>query len=103
MNCKECQSVLEEYFDRELERYLNDAVSVILEECEACASALTQMSVEQDVFQSYGNQLEVPKDLWSGIEARIVSKPEAALRSQPTWAQRLFAVPRLSVPVAAAL
>jgi Putative zinc-finger len=104
MNCKECQSILDDYFDRELEHELSQAVSSHLEECEVCAAELNGLRAEHDVFQVYGAEPEVPDRLWANIEARLGSELGDVGHVTPrSWAARVFAVPRLSVPVTAAL
>jgi hypothetical protein len=101
MNCKECQSILEAYFDRELDQATADAVSLHLEQCAACMEELDLLATEQQAFSAYASEVEVPQELWSGVQARLVSQPDRI--EARSWIERLFAVPRISVPATAAL
>lgn len=107
MNCKESQLVLEEYLDGELERGQADAVARHLENCVNCMSAADSLRAEFAAYADYHPGIEVPRDLWTGVQARLrvdgsSQRSLSGARGQG-WLAGVFAAPRLSLPMTVAL
>ncbi len=107
MNCKESQLVLEEYLDGELDQGRADIVAQHLGNCMTCTSAANELRAEFAAYQNYNPAIEVPRDLWTGVQARLgadeSSHRELAGSRRGRWLGGLFAAPRISVPVTVAL
>jgi len=107
MNCKESQLVLEEYLDGELVQDQADAVAEHLRHCATCSAVLNEQRAELAAYQDYNAAIEVPGDLWHGVQSRLnvveasVSRPVS--RRIQGWFAGLFAAPRISLPVTLAL
>ncbi|HYO91662.1 MAG TPA: zf-HC2 domain-containing protein [Pyrinomonadaceae bacterium] len=107
MKCEDCQRVLEEYFDSELQEREAIEVRAHLMNCEACTSALASLADEQNVYALYERDVEVSPALWAGISARIREEERARQGSLiGRWRRQLaqaFATPRLSPALTFAL
>ena len=107
MTCEECQLVLEEYFDRELQQRAAADVSAHLDRCTQCRSTLDQLQTEQQLFLSYDRELEVRPSLWAGVHSRVseVHRTSNFSLTQPRWIafREFFSQMRLNVPVTVGL
>ena len=107
MNCKESQLVLEEYLDGELDQGRIDIVAQHLGNCMTCTLAANELRAEFAAYQNYNPAIEVPRDLWTGVRARLgvdeSSHRDLAGSRRGRWLGELFAAPRISVPVTVAL
>lgn len=107
MKCEDCQKVIEEYFDGELEERASIEVRAHLMNCEECAQQLESLNDEQNVYALYVRDVEVSPALWTGIAARIDEEKSGLKGSLITkWRRQLaaiFATPRLSPALTFAL
>jgi hypothetical protein len=107
MKCEDCQEVIEEYFDKELDERASVEVRAHLMNCEACARVFEVLNDEQNVYALYEREVEVSPALWTGIAARIAEEERARKGSLITrWRRQLreiFAAPRLSPALTFAL
>ena len=74
MRCEECQALVEEYFDRELDERTAGAVSIHIENCLSCSAALEQLTLEHRAYQSYGRELDVSPRLWVKVREQLAEK-----------------------------
>src|SRR5687768_7526193 len=79
MKCEECQVLVEEYFDGELDQRTARAVSVHMESCSSCHTALDQLSSEHRVYQSYDRDLDVSPAMWFNVQHRLAQKHQRRL------------------------
>lgn len=100
MNCKDCTELLETYFDGELDPQISEAISLHLATCQLCRSELNDLTNELAVYRRYESGVEVPAELWKGIEAGLFTNEPRGLTA---ILRRLFATPRFSLPATAAL
>src|SRR4051812_6087574 len=101
MKCEDCQRVLEEYFDAELDEQASIDVRAHLGSCEACALSLEALKDEQGFYALYRRDVEVTPALWAGVAARIREERGARKKAVRVagWRERLaliFGTPRLS-------
>lgn len=104
MKCEECQQLLEEYVDGELEIRVAAQVSAHASNCSDCSKVYQEFRQEQEAYTRYQRDIEVTPALWAGVEARI--RQEKAAPSSRGLRERLaglFATPRFSPALAAAL
>jgi len=104
MKCEECQALLEEYFDGELDQVVTGAVSLHVENCLPCSTTLQQLTLESQAFQSYERRLDVSPDLWARVRSEIgeESRPPALFGAwHPGLGKGLSR--RFSVPVTVGL
>jgi hypothetical protein len=71
MKCAECQELVQEYFDGELDQRAAAAVSVHLESCSSCSTELERLAFEQRAYQSYDRELDVSPALWVKVRERL--------------------------------
>ncbi len=110
MNCREVTSVLEEYFDGELDEHQRRQTAAHLVACATCAAAYAGLQREQELFMHYERDVEVTPQLWHGIQARIAGAQVApqlvavpfSVRIREWFASALIA-PRFSPALTAAL
>ena len=106
MKCKECQGLVEEYFDRELDQRTAGAVSVHVENCSSCSAALEQLTFEYQGYQRYDRELDVSPALWAKVRGRLAEENESQtftqFRSSQIEFSKLLSL-RFSVAVSAAL
>lgn len=106
MKCAECQSLVQEYFDGELDQPTAKLVLVHLENCSSCGALLEQLSSEHRTYQRYDRELEVSQALWVKTRAQLAGesgRPElTALRRSQVGFGRLLSL-RFSVAASAAL
>lgn len=74
MKCAECQALVQEYFDGELDQRAAAALSVHLESCSSCRSQLEQLAFEQRTYQSYDRELDVSPALWVKVRERLTKE-----------------------------
>jgi hypothetical protein len=105
MTCEECQLMLEEYFDSELQQPAAAGVSAHVERCAQCRSTLDQLQTEHQLFLSYDRELEVRPALWAGVQTRVAEATPINTRTQTHWAtfRMLFSEMRLNIPVTVGL
>ncbi len=107
MKCEDCQKVLDEYFDGELDERESVEVRAHLYNCEACSLEFEALKDEQNLYALYRRDVEVTPKLWAGVSARI-QEEKSAERTRPfaDWRKRLaelFGTPRLSPALTFAL
>jgi Putative zinc-finger len=105
MTCEECQQMLEEYFDGELQQPAAADVSAHVDRCAQCRSTLDQLQTEHRLFLSYDRELELRPALWAGVQTRVAEGTQTNTRTQTRWAtfSMLFSEMRLNVPVTVGL
>jgi hypothetical protein len=108
MKCEECQSLIEEYFDRELNSRREVTVAAHLAGCTACTATLEELRQQHSIYSRYDREVEVSPNLWAGIETRI-RIDKAAMETAPPvpgwrkWLNGMFAAPHISPAFAVAL
>jgi hypothetical protein len=107
MNCDQCQLILEEFVDGELDTQVGYTIDLHLQTCAACSLELQRVRTEAGVFASARIDLEATQALWLGVKARIVAEPRPAASLLggylPSWWTGMFSAPRFSVPATIAL
>jgi hypothetical protein len=102
MNCDQCQLILEEYLDGELDSQVAEMVSLHLQACSGCDEGWQHLRTEFEILSSARIDLDPSAGvLWSGVSAQL--NGESKLGRFPSWWNRMFSVPRLSVPAAVAI
>ena len=106
MKCAECQSLVQEYFDGELDQPTARVVLVHVENCLSCRAQLEQLTSEHETYQRYDRELEVSQALWVKTQAQLAGESgrqelKRFGRSQIEF-NRLLSL-RFSVAVSAAL
>ena len=106
MKCEECRVLVEEYFDGELDQPTARAVSVHIENCSSCYTALDQLSSEHRVYQSYDRDLDVSPAMWANVQERLAQEnkrpiPSLFSRSQAEFSKLISL--RFSVAASVAL
>lgn len=76
MRCEDCLTVIEEYFDGELDAAASRTVSAHLSACADCAAALDALVFEHDAYMRYERDVEVTPALWQGVRAAIAHEGE---------------------------
>ena len=71
MKCQECEPLIEEYLDGELDRRATESVRAHLSTCAACAEARDAIVAEGALYSAYEREVEVTPQLWGGVEARL--------------------------------
>lgn len=107
MKCRECEQVLEEHLDGELDARASAAVEAHLAACADCARAYDALLNEQSFYAAYERDIEVSPQMWRGIKARIGQQTtvgKASLRQRVSaLLAPLFNVPRFSPALTCAL
>jgi len=111
MKCEDCLSLIEEYFDAELNQQESAKVAEHLTACEICNEVYLSLEQEQQLYVHYQRDVEVTPALWQAVEASI--KQESARQKAPQSAGILeslrrfftetFHAPRFSPALAAML
>ena len=65
MNCDQCQLILEEYLDGELDSQVAEMVSLHLQACSGCDEEWQRLRTEFEILLSAKIDLD-PDALWSG-------------------------------------
>jgi hypothetical protein len=104
MKCEEFLSLIEEYFDGEMDEKRSRQVAAHLDVCRVCAAEYDRLRHEQEFYLSYERDIEVTPALWAGVQARIreekASEETGRIRQ---WLAGFFSAPRLSLVATAAL
>jgi hypothetical protein len=108
MKCRECEPLIEEYLDGELDRRAAEGVAAHLASCAACAGARDAAAAEGAFYAAYEREVEVTPQLWGGIEARIRAGrggvgEASLLRRISDWLAPLLTAPRFSPALTGAL
>lgn len=80
MKCEECLTVIEEYFDGELDRKTSELVTAHAAHCADCADALEALGAEQEIYARYERRdLEgvTTPALWQAVQSRISEEKHA--------------------------
>jgi hypothetical protein len=85
MKCDECQMLVQEYFDGELDPLTAAELSIHTESCSLCSAALEQLTLEQRIYQEYDRELDVSPALWMKVREQLA---EADSRQNRTWFRR---------------
>jgi hypothetical protein len=111
MKCEDCLSLIEEYFDAELNQQESAKVAEHLTACEICNEVYLSLEQEHQLYVHYQRNVEVTPALWQAVEASI--KQESAHQKNPQSAGILeslrrfftetFHAPRFSPALAAML
>jgi anti-sigma factor RsiW len=80
MKCEECQSLIESYFDGEIQEPEARRVAGHLAICAACAQAYQKLEREQDFYLRHESDDEVSPDFWANVLTQTAQ--EKALRSK---------------------
>ena len=94
MRCEECQSLLEEFFDEELDRPTAEAVRHHISGCAGCAGALDDLKSETALYAGYEREVQVTPNIWSDIQGRITQptgRSETSRQIQNQWIASLAA------------
>lgn len=110
MRCVDCQSVVEDYFDGELDEQTTEQVAQHLSACASCASLYSTLEDEQEVYLRYECDAQPAPDFWDNILSRAVAenaaRPSRHFSLFRDWfgsAVGRFNAPRLSPSLAALL
>ncbi|HYO63330.1 MAG TPA: zf-HC2 domain-containing protein [Pyrinomonadaceae bacterium] len=77
MRCEDCLTVVEEYFDGELNEETETRVAAHLAACAECSEALDALAEEQTLYARYDREIEPSPALWQAVSARIAEADEA--------------------------
>ena len=106
MKCAECQWLVQEYFDGELDQPAAKVVLVHLENCPSCGALLEQLSSEHRTYQRYDRELEVSQALWVRTQTQLARESArqelTPFRRSQIGFSRLLSL-RFSVAASAAL
>jgi hypothetical protein len=72
MNCKESISLLEDYFDRQVDAIADKHLTIHLNACDLCAGEYALLRREQEIYA--GCELQVAPEFWNGVRARITQE-----------------------------
>jgi hypothetical protein len=106
MKCEECQPLIEEYLDNELDDRNSGLVRTHVNSCRSCAEAFEKLRREQQVYGRYRRDIEVSPALWTAVIARIEQeeRPGPSLGSRISgWFASILHTPLMSPALAAAL
>jgi len=108
MKCQECEPLIEEFLDGELDTRAAGGVRAHLAACGACAEAHDAIVAEGTLYAAYEREVEVTPQLWGGVEARIragrgVEGEMGLLQRISRWLAPLLTAPRFSPALTGAL
>lgn len=107
MRCEECQTLIEEFVDLELEGKVANDVADHLAGCIQCTTVVRELRLEQETYAQYQPDIQVSPTLWAGIQQRLASERSASeiVQRESFWRRftSTFAVPRISGWATAAL
>jgi hypothetical protein len=109
MKCRDCELLLEEYFDGETDERRSAAMAAHLKTCAQCSGLYEGLAAEQSLFASYEREVDVSPALWAGVEARLRAEGVEAggkvgfLRRLSARLAPLLVAPRFSPAMTAAL
>lgn len=108
MKCQECEPLIEEFLDGELDTRAAGDVRAHLAACAACAEAHDAIVAEGTLYAAYEREVGVTPQLWGGVEARIragrrVEGEVGLLQRISRWLAPLLTAPRFSPALTGAL
>jgi hypothetical protein len=71
MKCDATQSLIEEYFDGQLDTHTASLVLTHIESCRSCNAELEKLDLEVRTYQTYGRGVDVSPALWANVRSRI--------------------------------
>jgi hypothetical protein len=71
MKCEDCLTVIEEYFDAELNEQESAKVAEHLTACGICNEVFQSLEQEQQLYVHYQRDVEISPGLWQGVQAGI--------------------------------
>jgi len=74
MKCEECQLLIEEYFDGELDSQKSASVSAHVSGCSECSEILEDLRCEQDFIFAAASVPEPSPEFWQRVQAGIDSE-----------------------------
>jgi Putative zinc-finger len=74
MSCAECQSVVEDYFDGELDEQTTEQVAQHLSACASCARLYEKLEGEQELYLRYECDAQPAPDFWDNVLARATEE-----------------------------
>jgi hypothetical protein len=86
MKCDACLSLIEEFFDDELEEAKAQSVGAHIARCAACREVLDQLEAENEFYITAQSSLEIRPAIWAGIESRIHGDTMAQGAKSSRWA-----------------
>jgi Putative zinc-finger len=81
MRCKECQPLIEQYFDGELAEPAAGLVAGHVAICASCARAYRRLEREQDFYLRHESDVEASPAFWPGVFAKMAQDQV----SRPSW------------------
>ena len=102
MNCEDWRSLVEEYFDGELDPNAALEVRHHLDRCASCSAVLESLSAEQSVYANFKSEVEISPELWAGVRQRLDADKPTGQRFG-SWLRSALALPPVSGPVAVGL
>ena len=106
MTCEEYQTLIEEYFDGELDQHTAGLLSPHIERCVTCSTQLEQLALENRAYQSYERGVDASRALWAKVHERIEEdRVQSSTSPGERWqldVSNLVAT-RFSIPVSAVL
>lgn len=111
MKCEDCLSIIEEYFDAELNQQEAAKVAAHLTTCETCNEVYLSLEQEQQLYVHYQRDVEVTPALWQAVQASIkqessrqeVRQSGGILKGLRRFFSETFHAPRFSPALAAML
>ena len=100
MKCEVCLELLEEYLDGELPALEQEQIRGHLITCAGCAASFTTLTAEQDLFNRYDREIDVPPFLWTRIAQHTVAGHNARSLGWRARVARVFAMPALAGAIA---
>ncbi len=101
MRCEECELLLEEYFDRELESQAAEFLEFHVEICGSCRNSLQRLVAEYEAYANCKRDIDVPPTMWPSIQSRLAARRREyfAESASPWWvaAIKRLAMPKISV------
>jgi hypothetical protein len=83
MKCEDCLSLIEEYFDAELNQQESAKVAAHLTACETCNEIYESLEQEQQLYAHYQRDVEVTPALWQAVQASIKQESARQQTRQP--------------------
>ena len=83
MKCEVSQALLEEYLDGELAPADRERVEAHLIACTDCSASFATLTAEQQLFEHYDREVEVPPFLWTRVAAHTLSEPKRVWLASP--------------------
>jgi len=84
MKCDECLPRIEEYVDGELDGRTMERIAAHLSTCESCATEVTELQRDAEIYAQYRRDLEVTPAQWNIVRARIEQEKDSSLSNPAT-------------------